>query len=269
VMRTSLLGSLLQVLKYNIDRKASRVRIFEIGRVFLRDATVKNSDTTVEGFNQPMHVAGLAYGNLDELQWGRAEQSADFFDVKGEVEALLASNLAEFVPAVHPAMHPGRCAQVFVNGRAAGYLGELHPKWVQSYDLAKGAKSTKAPVLFELELEVLLQHAVPVAQNVLKTQDVERDIAVVVPEKVTHAEIMKAIEGAQLDGLTRSATLFDIYRPKTATSDMSIDEKSLAVRLTFNCLDATMKYETEDIDKAVASVLSQIKTDVGGRLRGV
>ena len=268
VMRTSLLGSLLQVLKYNIDRKASRVRIFEIGRVFLRDASVINTDTTVEGFNQPMRVAGLAYGNLDELQWGRVEQLADFFDVKGEVEALLATASAEFVPAVHPAMHPGRCAQVFVNGHAAGYLGELHPKWVQSYDLGKGAKSSKAPILFELELDILLQHAVPVAQTVLKMQDVERDISIVVPEKVTHADIMKAIDAAQIDGMTRSATLFDIYRPKTATSDMSMDEKSLAVRLTFNSQDATMKFEAEDFDKAVASVLQQLQSTVGGRLRG-
>ncbi len=269
VMRTSLIGSLLQVLKYNIDRKASRVRVFEIGRVFLRDASVKSTDATVEGFHQPMRVAGLVYGNLDELQWGRAEQSADYFDVKGEVEALLGGSAsAEFVPAAHPAMHPGRCAQVFVNGVAAGYLGELHPKWVQSYDLGKGTKSAKAPILFELELELLLQHALPVAQTVLKTQDVERDIAIVVSEKVTHADIMKAIDAAQLDGLTRSATMFDLYRPKVATGDMAMDEKSLAVRLTFNSQDATMKYETEDIDNAVTHVLNQIKVAVGGRLRG-
>jgi len=79
---------------------------------------------------------------------------------------------------------------------------------------------------------------------------------------------MKAIDAAQIDGMTRSATLFDIYRPKTAISDMSMDEKSLAVRLTFNSQDATMKFEAEDFDKAVASVLQQLQSAVGGRLRG-
>ena len=77
VMRSSLLGSLIQVLKFNLDRKAERVRVFELGRVFLRDASAKNTDTTVEGFNQPMRVAALAYGSANELQWGRPEQGAD------------------------------------------------------------------------------------------------------------------------------------------------------------------------------------------------
>ena len=268
VMRSSLLGSLVQVLKYNIDRKASRVRIFEVGRVFLRDASVKNTDTTVDGFHQPMRVAGLVYGNLDELQWGRAEQTADYFDVKGEVEALLAPLQATYEPANHPSMHPGRCARVLLDGCEIGFLGEMHPKWVQSYELGKGGKTAKAPILFELGLDALLQRAVPVAQPVLKTQDVERDIAIVVPEQVTHAEVMAAIDAAELNGFTRFAKLFDIYRPRSAASDMSTDEKSLAVRLTFNSQDATLKYDTVDIDLAVAVVLRQLEKEVGGRLRG-
>lgn len=266
VMRSSLLGSLVQVLKYNIDRKASRVRIFEVGRVFLRDASVKNTDTMVEGFHQPMRVAGLVYGNLDELQWGRAEQAADYFDVKGEVEALLAPLQATFVPAQHPSMHPGRCARVLVNGQGIGFLGEMHPKWVQSYELGKGGKTIKAPILFELELDALLQRAVPVAQPVLKMQDVERDIAILVSEKVTHAAVMASINAVPLQGLTRSATLFDIYRPKVVGGDIAADEKSVAVRLTFNSQNATLNDEA--IDVAVASVLKQLAAQVGARLRG-
>ena len=265
VMRSSLLGSLVQVLKYNIDRKAARVRIFEVGRVFLRDASVKNTDATVQGFNQPMRVAGLVYGNLDELQWGRAEQAADYFDVKGEVEALLAPIQATFEPAQHPSMHPGRCARVLVNGQEIGFIGEMHPKWVQSYELGKGGKTAKALILFELELDALLQRPVPVAQPVLKTQDVERDIAILVAEKVTHAAVAAAIAAVPLNGLTRSATLFDIYRPKVSGGDIAADEKSLAVRLTFNSQDATLNDEA--IEVAVNAVLESLKTQVGARLR--
>jgi phenylalanyl-tRNA synthetase beta chain len=270
VMRSSLLGSLVQVLKYNIDRKASRVRIFEVGRVFLRDASVKNTDTTVQGFHQPMRVAGLVYGNLDELQWGRAEQAADYFDVKGEVEALLAPLQATFEPAQHPSMHPGRCARVLLNGQEIGYIGEMHPKWVQSYELGKGGKTAKAPILFELELDALLQRTVPVAQPVLKTQDVERDIAILVAEKVTFAAVMAAINTVPLNGLTRSATLFDIYRPKVSGAEsgshaIAADEKSLALRLTFNSHDATLNDEV--IEAAVNAVLGQLKLQVGARLR--
>jgi phenylalanyl-tRNA synthetase beta chain len=265
VMRSSLLGSLVQVLKYNIDRKASRVRIFEVGRVFLRDSSVKNTDTTVDGFHQPMRVAGLVYGNLDELQWGRAEQAADYFDVKGEVEALLAPLKATFEPAQHPSMHPGRCARVLSNGQEIGFIGEMHPKWVQSYELAKSAKGGKAPLLFELELDALLQRPVPVAQPVLKTQDVERDIAMLLAEKVTHAAVVAAIAAVPLNGLTRTATLFDIYRPKVAGGDIAVDEKSLAVRLTFNSQDATLNDEV--IEAAVNAVVEQLTCQVGARLR--
>ena len=265
VMRSSLFGSLVQVLKYNLARKADRVRIFEVGRVFLRDAAVKNTDTTVDGFHQPMRVAGLVYGNLDELQWGRAEQAADYFDVKGEVEVLLAPLQATFEPAQHPSLHPGRCARVLLNGEEIGFIGEMHPKWVQSYELAKSVKGGKAPVLFELELDALLQRPVPVAQPVLKMQDIERDIAVLVSEKVTHAAVMASINAVPLQGLTRSATLFDIYRPKVVSGDIAADEKSLAVRLTFNSQDATLNDDL--IDAAVAAVLSQLSQDVGARLR--
>ncbi|MGL6204634.1 MAG: phenylalanine--tRNA ligase subunit beta, partial [Giesbergeria sp.] len=127
VMRSTLLGSLLQVLKFNTDRRAERVRVFELGRVFLRDASVADTDTTVQGYHQPMRVAGLAYGATDQLQWGRKEQAVDFFDVKGDVEALLAPLNARFEPAEHPAMHPGRCARVCLGERVVGYVGELHP----------------------------------------------------------------------------------------------------------------------------------------------
>jgi phenylalanyl-tRNA synthetase beta chain len=265
-MRSSLLGSLVQVLKYNIDRKADRVRIFEVGRVFLRDASVKNTDTTVDGFNQPMRVAGLVYGNLDELQWGRGEQAADYFDVKGEVEALLAPLQATFEPANHPSMHPGRCARVLLNGQEIGFIGEMHPKWVQSYELGKGGKNAKAPVLFELELDALLQRPVPVAQPVLKTQDVERDIAILVAENVTHATVTAAIAAVPMNGLTRKATLFDIYRPKVGGGDIAAHEKSLAVRLTFNSHDATLNDETTEA--AVSAVIEALKSQVGARLRG-
>lgn len=265
VMRSSLLGSLLQVLKYNLDRKATRVRIFELGRVFLRDASILSTDTTVAGFHQPMRVAGLVYGQLDELQWGRAEQSADYFDVKGELEALLAPTQAKFEPATHPAMHPGRCARIHVDGREIGFIGELHPQWVQSYELSKNAKGSKAPILFELDLDAVQQRKVPVAQAVSKQQNIERDIAFVVAEAVTHAAVMTVIDTVPTQGLTRQATLFDIYRPKEASTDMASGEKSLALRLTFNSSKITM---TDDaIDAAVHAVLAQLKVHVNARQR--
>ena len=261
VMRSSLMGSLLQVLKFNQARKQSRVRVFELGRVFLRDASVKSTDTTVQGFDQPMRIAGLASGSADMLQWGRKDQGVDFYDIKGDVEALLAPTKAQFVPGVHPAMHPGRCAQVLVDQKRIGFVGELHPRWRTMFDLAQ------APVLFELDLDPVLQRTVPVFKAVSKFQPVQRDIAMVVDDHVTHDALMAAIWAESSDGVLRDAQLFDVYRPK-ASKDADVaqpSERSLAVRLTLNSDESTLTEER--IEAAVASVVARLVASVGARQR--
>jgi phenylalanyl-tRNA synthetase beta chain len=255
VMRTSLLGSLLQVVKFNTDRKADRVRVFELGRVFLRDASVKDSDSTVEGLNQPMRVSGVAYGPVTTTTWGGKARNVDFFDIKGEVEALLSPAKPLFEAAEHPAMHPGRCAQVKLHGKVIGHVGELHPRWRQSWDLQL------APILFELDLEAVLQREVPVAQGVARFQAVERDIAVIVAEKVSHADLMNVIHEAPTEGLLKNAVLFDVFRPQ-ATLGI---EKSLAVRLTLNSEETTLT--DVQIDSTVKAVLDHLALKLSARLR--
>ena len=259
VMRSTLLGSLLNVVKFNVDRKASRVRVFELGRVFHKDASVQNTDTTVQGFDQPMHVAGMAFGSASPLQWGTKEQAADFFDVKADVEALLAPAVPQFEPAEHPAMHPGRCAKVLVNGQAVGHVGELHPRWRQGWDLSQ------APVMFEILLDAVLHRAVPKSTGVAKFPNVERDIAVIVKDSVTFAQLMAAVNAAKTQGLLRNAVLFDVYRPKADSAAMAMDEKSLAVRLTLNSDEATLN-ETQ-IDAVVQAVVAELTAQVSARLR--
>ena len=263
VMRSSLLGSLVQVLKFNLDRKVARVRVFELGRVFLRDANVKDTDTTVEGFHQPMQVSGLAYGALDSLQWGLPDQQVGFFDVKGDIEALLAPARPSFEPAEHPSFHPGRAAKVSLDGVAIGFVGELHPKWRQAYELPA------APILFELSLDAVLRRALPQVRPIARFQAVQRDIAVLVLEDVSHAALMRSIWAAATGGVLRDAELFDVYRPKSgkAVSDALAEKshKSLAVRLTLNSFDATL---TEDqIETAIQSVLDQLSRDLGAQQR--
>jgi len=255
VMRTSLLGSLLQVVKFNLDRKADRVRVFELGRVFLRDASVKNTDTTVEGLSQPMRVSAVAYGPLTSTSWGGKVRHVDFFDVKGEIEALMSPAKPEFEAAEHPAMHPGRCASVKLNGQVIGHVGELHPRWRQSWDLQQ------APILFELDLDAVLQREVPVAQGVARFQAVERDIAVVVAEKVTHADLMAAVHEAPTAGLLRNAVLFDVFRPQASVGV----EKSLAVRLSLYSDEATLT-DTQ-IESTVKAVLDHLSKKLSARLR--
>ncbi|MEJ5988594.1 phenylalanine--tRNA ligase subunit beta [Ramlibacter sp. PS3R-8] len=260
VMRSSLLGSLLQVLKFNLDRKAERVRVFELGRVFLRDAGVQTTDTTVRGVRQPMKVAGLAYGDPDGLQWARKAGHGDFYDMKGDVQALLAPLQAEFAPAAHPAMHPGRCAAIRVGGREVGVVGELHPRWRQQWDLPH------TPLLFELDLDAVTGREVPAFEPVPRFQPAERDIAVIVSEKVSHDQLLGAIRSADTGGLLRGAMLFDVYKPQQATAGLALNEKSLAVRLTLARSDATLT--DEQIEAAVRAVVERVSTQLGGRLRG-
>jgi phenylalanyl-tRNA synthetase beta chain len=259
VMRTTLLPSLLQVVKYNVDRKMSSVRAFELGRVFLRDEKVDDSDQTVKGLAQPMRIAAVAYGLSQPLQWASKETMVDYFDLKADLLALMHPLQPQFKAAQHPAMHPGRCAQVELNGHIIGHLGELHPKLKQTWGLAQ------TPVMFELDLQAVCLKGVPHFAGVEKHQDVERDIAIVVKETVLHDELMTCIWACQHDGILKNACLFDVYRPKEESAQLAQDEKSLAIRLILNKSEGTL---TEpEIEALVDQVVKALVTHLGARLR--
>lgn len=258
VMRSSLLGSLVHVLRYNLARRASRVRVFEIGRVFMRDAKVLDGPLTVAGVHQPTRVAGLAYGPADALQWGEAERGVDFFDVKGDVEALFSPREVRFAPTEHPALHPGRSAAVEVDGRSIGVIGELHPKWRQAYELPQ------APVVFELDLQTLQQRPVPQFEPIPRHPASLRDIAVVVRDSVSHDQVVDALR--QVDPLVRSVRLFDLYKPTKTGSDIGEGERSLAFRLEL--LDESATLTDERIEMVVQSAVAVLQDRFQARLRG-
>ncbi len=258
VMRSSLMGSLVQALRHNLQRRCTRVRLFEVGRVFMRDASVADGPLSVAGVHQPLRVGGLAYGPADAVQWGRREQAVDFFDVKGDVQSLLAPHELRFVAAEHPALHPGRSARIELAGRAIGHVGELHPRWRQAYELPQ------APVLFELELDAVLGLPLPMFKPVPRQQAVWRDLALVLRDDVAHDPLMDCLR-ADPTGLVRSATLFDIYKPATPVAGVAAGERSLAVRLELLDFDSTL---TEDrIEATVNAAVSRAQAAFGARLR--
>jgi phenylalanyl-tRNA synthetase beta chain len=263
VMRSSLIGSLVGVLKTNLARRNNRVRVFELGRVFKRDEQVVDSLRSVAGVAQPMKVASLLYGAADSLQWGQSERACDFFDAKGDVEALLAPRSARFVADTHPAMHPGRCARVEVDGKALGHVGELHPQWRQGYELPQ------APLVFELDLDAVLKRTLPQFKSLPKQQSALRDLALVVHDSVAHDGLIHALT-ADPQGLVQTAVLFDIYKPAAAASQgglsgLAADERSLAVRLEL--LDDQATLTDARIDLAVAAALERARAACGARLR--
>ena len=261
VMRTQMIGNLVDILKYNLNRKAERVRVFELGRVFLPDPTVNDGPWSVKGISQPQRIAGLAYGDASDAQWGVPARRVDFFDVKGDVERLIAPLKARFVREEHPALHPGRSAAIYVGERRVGYLGELHPRLAQAYDLPT------APVVFEVDVAPLCALYVPHYTPVSKFQPMRRDIAVVVPADLEVAKLFAAMEKARL-GDVRTAPvsdirLFDLYRP---TDEAHKAEKSLAFSIELVSRSADVALTDEEADEAVKGIVDAL-TQAGARLR--
>ena len=254
VMRSSLIGSLVATLRHNLARRAPRVRIFEAGCVYQRNALATDGEVSVAGLDQPMRVAALAYGSAVTMQWGTPERMVDFFDAKGDVESLLAPLHVRFAAAEHPALHPGRSARVYVREQAIGWVGELHPHWCQGYELPH------APVVFELDLDALLERPLPTATLLPRLQSVLRDVALVVGEGVTHEALIAALKD-DASGLVRAAHLFDLYKPKAAEGH----ERSMAVRLELRDDEATLT--DERIDAVMQQAIERAKTRLGARLR--
>lgn len=259
VMRSSLIGSLIQVLQHNLTRRATRVRVFELGRAYRRDASVVDSEQTVAGIAQPMRLAGLAFGPAEPVQWAAQERPVDFFDVKGDLQILFAPLPMRFEAAQHPAMHPGRCAGLWLGETRVGHVGELHPRWRQAYELPS------APVVFEIDAQALLQRSVPSSSTLSRHQAAERDLALILREDVSHDALLQTIAAAPTAGLLRRANLFDLYRPAQPTAEIKAGERSLAVRLEL--LDDAAPLTDERIDAAVRAVVEAVGRELDGRLR--
>jgi phenylalanyl-tRNA synthetase beta chain len=254
VMRTTLIGSLIANIRYNVNRKLARIRVFEIGRVFLRAPGAPDAELEVAGIRQPVRIGGAAFGPAFEEQWGVPERPVDFFDVKGDVEALIAPRSARFVPARHPALHPGRSAQIEIDGAAAGWVGELHPEWQQKYELPT------APIVFEVEARPLVSVAVPQYQDVPRFPAVTRDLAVVVDEAVSARDLLDALAGARPE-LVREVRLFDLYRGQ----NIGKGRKSLAFRVVMQHTARTLT--DAEVDAAMAGLEQLLSSRFGGKRR--
>jgi len=258
VMRTSLWGGLLETLRSNLNRKATRVRLFEAGRVFRADESVASGPFTVAGVDQPMRLAALAYGPAREEQWGLPTRMVDFFDLKGDLESLMPGRL-DCEAVGHPALHPGRSARIRLDGEPAGWIGELHPSLMARFELAR------APILFEVELAPLLSVEVPVYEPVSRFPPVVRDIALVVDTAIAAGRITAEIELACREeaaaASVRHVRLFDEYRGK----GLENKEKSLAFRIWMQ--DTRKTLSDAEAASAVDAIVVRLADRFGARLR--
>lgn len=250
VMRSNLFGGLISNLVTNLKRKQSRVRLFEVGRTFHRDAAAQ----PVAGFHQPWKLAGLAFGGVLPEGWGAGARKVDFYDVKGDIEALLAPAVLRFEKLAHPALHPGRAARVLLDGQEIGCIGELHPEWAQKYDLPQ------APVLFELDFAAVKSVRVPAYAEVSKFPPVVRDLAIVVDQKVALQTLLDGLKG-QISGLIQDIQLFDVYVGKGVPEN----KKSLAFRIVMQDTQRTL--QDSEVDAAMQQLVSCFEQAFGAQLR--
>jgi len=229
VMRTSLIGSLVDVIRKNHARKVPRIRVFELGRVFLRDARALDGPLSVGGVRQPVRVGAAAYGPALGEQWDTPARAVDLFDVKSDLESMLAPLAPRFEPAAHPALHPGRCARVLVDGAPVGWIGELHPKWQQKYELPQ------APVLFEVDAEPLQAAPLPSPGIPSDQPVVVRDISMLFALETPVQAIFDAI-GAEKPAIVRVVTLLSLFRGQGVPAD----RKSLAFRVVMQHTERTL-----------------------------
>ena len=251
-MRSGLWGGLLDVLTYNLNRKQERAMVFEVGSTFHHadKAQVKSGDNA---YREETHVAGLCYGASLPEQWSENERDFDFYDVKALVE-MLTHGQAEYRQETHPALHPGQSARVYLQGKAIGWIGKLHPKWQQKYDLPKSA------TLFELEARLLLSTALPVYEEVSKFIAVRRDIAVVVDDSVEAGAIIDAVVAAKIS-LLQKIQLFDIYQGKGIEGG----KKSLAFLILIQ--DTHKTIVDSEAEAAMAELLKLLEDKFGAQLR--
>jgi phenylalanyl-tRNA synthetase beta chain len=246
VMRSTLAGALIDCLVQNLARKQSRVRVFEVGRCFMTEAS--------GGYHQPMRIGGISYGDTRHEQWGLKSRRSDFFDIKSDVEALLAPLTAKFNPVEHPALHPGKSANILVGGVTAGWIGELHPRWQRKYDLPL------VPVLFELDYDAVSERGLPAYKEISKFPLVRRDIAAVVDENISFSEILEALRRQQ-PAIVVEIGLFDIYRG----TGVEEGKKSLAFRVL---LQDTRKTLTDaEVESAVSQLRRTLQQQFNAKLR--
>ncbi|MCL2875199.1 MAG: phenylalanine--tRNA ligase subunit beta [Betaproteobacteria bacterium] len=257
VMRSSLIPGLVSNLATNRKRQQGRVRVFELGRCFTHQEQGRaagGAGEEVPGFHQPRRLAALAAGTALPEQWGAAARTVDFFDLKGDLEALFAPRALTFAPVQVPALHPGRAAAVFLDNRNIGVIGEIHPIWVQRFELGT------APIVFEVDLDATLSALCPESGEISRMPAVLRDLALVVPAGIPAGRVLDALREAA-PATVQEIVLFDVYQGK----GIEFGCKSLAFRISMQDTQRTL--EDAEVDEVVSGLLRHVERTVGGRLR--
>ena len=254
VMRTSLWPGLVSAAIHNLNRQQPRVRLFEIGQCFIPS----DSKSAVAGLEQNLALGGLICGSRSPLGWTADKEQVDFYDLKGDLEAILIDNQCaeklSFRAAVHPALHPGQSAEVMSGDESVGWIGRLHPAVESKLEVAKPL------YVFHVDISKINEFVDIKAKEVSKFPEVRRDLAFMV-DASTPAQLLldeaKAVAGDSLCDLK----LFDVYHGK----DVETKGKSIALGLTFQHSSRTLT--DEEINQSIDKVVNRLKESLGAELR--
>jgi phenylalanyl-tRNA synthetase beta chain len=244
VMRSSLWGGLIDTLIYNLNRQQERAFLFEVGAIYQKQA---------QGFKETTKISGLIYGSVKPPQWSVSSQEVDFFDLKAHVQRLVGEGVL-YEKANHVALHPGQSAKIMKNGQVIGWLGKLHPKWQQHFQIAKSA------FLFEVELAETLIVDKPSYVEVSKQLPIRRDIAIVVDDEIALQSIINTVNSAGIP-LLSDIKLFDFYQGKS----IGENKKSLALSVLIHDTQRTLT--DVDADKTIANLLELLNVKFDAVLR--
>ena len=249
VMRTSLWPGLLKSVEYNQKRQHDLIRLFESGLKFV---------PSEDGLVQTPVIAGVISGRRSPENWEAANDKVDFFDLKGDLEAIFkltaASQQFTFVAAQRDGLHPGQTAEILRNGKSCGFIGKLHPQTQKEFDLDEPA------YVFELDLKRVLARKVPDFSPLSKFPAIRRDLAILVKESVTSSQIVDLI-GQTAKNWLNNIVIFDIYRGKGIESGY----KSVAIGFTLQRADRTFK--EAEINKTMERIISVLSDKLGAVLR--
>lgn len=249
VMRTSLLPGLVKTVSYNLNRQHSRVRLFETGQTFVREDGV---------LRQENQIAAVITGSRYPESWAIKAEPVDFYDLKGDVEALLelggAAGDFRFEKASHDAMHPGQCAALIRDDKVIGHIGALHPSLAKALDL------NGAVLLFEASLEAVSQGKVTEFTPLSKFPEVRRDLALLVRQEVA-ADSLNQVIREEASELLKDVRIFDVYAGK----GIAEGHKSLALGLTLQHASRTLK--DEEVNRLIDSIVSRLESELGASLR--
>jgi len=254
IMRTNLWPGLIQALQHNVNRQQNRVRLFETGLRFVTDSI----DSAPENINQQPVIAGLIYGNRYPEGWSSDNTVVDFYDLKGDIEALLAltaqAEAFSVTSGKHPALHPGQTAELSINGQVIGIFGALHPQLQKQLDLAQ-------PVyLFEIQQQPLLNTCLPKYNVLSKHPEVRRDLAIIVDQTVPVAHLEDKVLSIAGNNLVK-LKVFDVY----VGEGIDPHRKSVALGLTFQHPSRTLN--DDEITVSLEAVRESLEKTFNATLR--